>query len=171
MSHPHSTGCMLEPTIQPLALHSCLLRQPASSLPWGQHHNMPKTSLPSVLLPFCHSLRLLPSHYRTTLPALPLPARAVFLARRYLGLGSYAEWDEEARLAFLEAELGGKRPLIPPSMPFSPDAREVMDTLRQACKHSDFATTTYPKLRPWDAWQYAGCTPSAIKQGAGGRWR
>ncbi|GAB4814136.1 hypothetical protein N2152v2_001182 [Parachlorella kessleri] len=62
---------------------------------------------------------------------------------RYLGLGSYAEWDEEARLAFLEAELGGKRPLIPPSMPFSPDAREVMDTLRVAAELGDGCLGAY----------------------------
>ena len=49
---------------------------------------------------------------------------------RHLGLGSYAEWDEDARLAFLTTELQGRRPLIPPAMPFSPDAQEVVDTLK-----------------------------------------
>ena len=34
----------------------------------------------------------------------------------YLGLGSYTEWDEEKRLAFLVNELTGKRPLLPPGM-------------------------------------------------------
>jgi phosphoenolpyruvate carboxylase len=51
---------------------------------------------------------------------------------QHLGLGSYAEWDEDRRLAFLTEELGGKRPLIPPSMPFSPESREVMDTFKVA---------------------------------------
>lgn len=32
----------------------------------------------------------------------------------YLGLGSYKEWDEEKRTAFLLNELTGKRPLLPP---------------------------------------------------------
>ena len=31
---------------------------------------------------------------------------------RYLGLGSYKEWDEEARISFLQSELSNKRPLI-----------------------------------------------------------
>jgi phosphoenolpyruvate carboxylase len=31
---------------------------------------------------------------------------------RYLGVGSYQEWDEDTRLSFLQAELAGKRPLI-----------------------------------------------------------
>lgn len=50
--------------------------------------------------------------------------------RRHLGLGSYGEWEEARRLEWLTAELRGKRPLIPPTMPFSPDAKEVMDTLK-----------------------------------------
>ncbi|KAL4853378.1 Phosphoenolpyruvate carboxylase 2 [Chlorella vulgaris] len=50
----------------------------------------------------------------------------------HLGLGSYAEWDEDKRLAFLSEELGGRRPLIPPAMPFSPDCKEVMETLKVA---------------------------------------
>jgi phosphoenolpyruvate carboxylase len=31
---------------------------------------------------------------------------------QYLGLGSYKEWDEEARISFLQSELSSKRPLI-----------------------------------------------------------
>lgn len=31
---------------------------------------------------------------------------------RFLGIGSYAEWDEKSRVAFLQSELAGKRPLI-----------------------------------------------------------
>ncbi|KAI7840424.1 hypothetical protein COHA_005854 [Chlorella ohadii] len=50
----------------------------------------------------------------------------------HLGLGSYGEWPEEQRLQFLTEELQGRRPLIPPSMPFSPEAKEVMDTLKVA---------------------------------------
>lgn len=32
---------------------------------------------------------------------------------RWLGIGSYAEWDETARLAWLQSELSNKRPLFP----------------------------------------------------------
>ena len=31
---------------------------------------------------------------------------------RWLGIGSYKEWDEEARLSFLQSELANKRPLF-----------------------------------------------------------
>lgn len=34
---------------------------------------------------------------------------------RWLGIGSYAEWDEDARLSWLQSELSNKRPLFPPS--------------------------------------------------------
>lgn len=34
---------------------------------------------------------------------------------RWLGIGSYSEWDETARLSWLSSELSGKRPLFPPS--------------------------------------------------------
>eukprot|EP00899_Mesostigma_viride_P022754 jgi/Mesvir1/3663/Mv14954-RA.1 len=47
---------------------------------------------------------------------------------RHLGLGSYARWDEDARLAWLARELAGRRPLIPVDMPMSDDVREVLDT-------------------------------------------
>jgi hypothetical protein len=85
---------------------------------------------PLLLIAF---LSPLPAHR-----SLPLSRRRSFLprchrfppARRHLGLGSYAEWDEDKRLAFLAEELGGRRPLIPPAMPFSPDCKEVMETLK-----------------------------------------
>ena len=48
----------------------------------------------------------------------------------YLGVGRYAEWEEEKRLNFLITELQGKRPLMPPGTPMSADAREVVATLR-----------------------------------------
>jgi phosphoenolpyruvate carboxylase len=53
---------------------------------------------------------------------------------RYLGLGAYAEWDEAARLAFLQAELGGRRPLIPPELPLEPPQREVLETFRMIAR-------------------------------------
>lgn len=44
-----------------------------------------------------------------------------------VGLGSYASWNEEERIAFLERELEGKRPLIPGSID-APDL--IRETLR-----------------------------------------
>jgi phosphoenolpyruvate carboxylase len=45
-----------------------------------------------------------------------------------LGLGSYAEWDEEARLAFLLRELSSRRPLVPDGLDAAPEVRDVLDT-------------------------------------------
>ena len=47
-----------------------------------------------------------------------------------LGLGSYGDWDEEARLAFLVRELSSRRPLVPANLELSPDVRDVLDTFR-----------------------------------------
>src|SRR6185369_11880497 len=47
-----------------------------------------------------------------------------------LGLGSYAEWDEAARLAFLTKELASRRPLIPEGLDASAEVRDVLDTFR-----------------------------------------
>ncbi|MDH4249362.1 MAG: phosphoenolpyruvate carboxylase, partial [Deltaproteobacteria bacterium] len=55
---------------------------------------------------------------------------------RHLGLGSYAEWEEPRRVAFLSGELAQRRPLVPrtllrlpPEDPaLSPAAREVLET-------------------------------------------
>lgn len=45
----------------------------------------------------------------------------VCAARRYLDLGQYSSWDEEKRIAWLENELNGKRPLIPATMSMTPE--------------------------------------------------
>ncbi len=47
---------------------------------------------------------------------------------RHLGLGSYAQWDEQTRQSFLLNELAGRRPLIPPDLPADAEVREVLDT-------------------------------------------
>lgn len=52
----------------------------------------------------------------------------------HLGMGSYNEWEEDQRLEWLVTELEGRRPLIPPTMPFSPEAQEVIDTLKVAAQ-------------------------------------
>ncbi len=45
-----------------------------------------------------------------------------------LGIGSYAEWDEEQRQQFLAAELRSRRPLIPPDLKLNEDDRDVLET-------------------------------------------
>ena len=47
-----------------------------------------------------------------------------------LGLGAYAQWDEAARLEFLQRELVSARPLIPADLDAPPEVRDVLDTFR-----------------------------------------
>jgi phosphoenolpyruvate carboxylase len=47
-----------------------------------------------------------------------------------LGVGSYAAWHEEQRLAFLERELGNPRPLVPRRFEAAPTVRDVLDTFQ-----------------------------------------
>ena len=49
----------------------------------------------------------------------------------YLGLGRYAEWDEEARLEFLLTELENRRPLLPHHFKSSGETEEVLATCRE----------------------------------------
>lgn len=49
----------------------------------------------------------------------------------YLGLGRYAEWDEEQRLSFLQRELDNRRPLLPGDYRPSADTAEVLATCRE----------------------------------------
>ncbi|MDX1721804.1 MAG: phosphoenolpyruvate carboxylase [Pseudomonas sp.] len=49
----------------------------------------------------------------------------------YLGLGRYAEWDEEARRRFLMTELDNRRPLLPSHFKPSADTAEVLATCRE----------------------------------------
>ncbi|MBT8768574.1 phosphoenolpyruvate carboxylase [Metapseudomonas boanensis] len=48
----------------------------------------------------------------------------------YLGLGAYADWDEDTRLAFLQRELDCRRPLLPAHYRPSADTAEVLATCR-----------------------------------------
>ncbi|UUY06476.1 phosphoenolpyruvate carboxylase [Pseudomonas sp. J452] len=50
----------------------------------------------------------------------------------YLGLGRYAEWDEDARISFLLRELDNRRPLLPPQHRPSAETAEVLATCRVA---------------------------------------
>ena len=47
-----------------------------------------------------------------------------------LGLGAYADWDEDARLAFLIQELANPRPLIPDALITTPEVQDTLDTFR-----------------------------------------
>ncbi|MQM38466.1 Phosphoenolpyruvate carboxylase [wastewater metagenome] len=47
---------------------------------------------------------------------------------RELGLGSYHEWDEDDRQAFLIRELSSRRPLVPREFQPDEEVREVLDT-------------------------------------------
>lgn len=49
----------------------------------------------------------------------------------YLGLGRYADWDEEQRLSFLLRELDSRRPLLPGDYKPSADTAEVLATCRE----------------------------------------
>lgn len=49
----------------------------------------------------------------------------------YLGMGSYADWDEDKRIAFLQAELKNRRPLLPAHFTPQADTAEVLATCRE----------------------------------------
>ncbi|WP_369987838.1 phosphoenolpyruvate carboxylase [Pseudomonas xanthosomatis] len=49
----------------------------------------------------------------------------------YLGLGRYTDWDEERRIAFLQAELKNRRPLLPGHFKPQADTAEVLATCRE----------------------------------------
>jgi phosphoenolpyruvate carboxylase len=55
---------------------------------------------------------------------------------RYLGLGSYSDWDEDTKLSWLQQQLASPRPLIRPGTwndnPgfFSPDAIDTLETFK-----------------------------------------
>lgn len=62
---------------------------------------------------------------------------------RSLGLGDYADWDEQARRAFLLRELGNRRPLIPRNWQPSADVQEVLDTCAVAAEQPARALGAY----------------------------
>lgn len=49
----------------------------------------------------------------------------------YLGLGRYADWDEEQRIDFLQAELKNRRPLLPGHFKPQAETAEVLATCRE----------------------------------------
>ncbi len=62
---------------------------------------------------------------------------------KYLGVGSYAEWDEETKLSWLQAELSSKRPLIrradwENNDSFSDTVKDTLDTFQMISEqHGD----------------------------------
>ncbi|WP_207063887.1 phosphoenolpyruvate carboxylase [Motiliproteus sp. SC1-56] len=62
---------------------------------------------------------------------------------RYYGLGSYAEWSENDKQAFLLRELNDKRPLFPRRWTPSEEAQEVLDTCEIIAHQSREALGTY----------------------------
>lgn len=62
---------------------------------------------------------------------------------RWLGLGSYCDWNEEQRQAFLLAELNNKRPLLAADFVASPDTREVLETCEVIARAPTSSMGTY----------------------------
>jgi len=61
----------------------------------------------------------------------------------YLELGSYGDWDEPTRQAFLIKELQSKRPLLPPDWKPTPESQEVLDTCRTIAQESEDCFANY----------------------------
>ena len=59
-------------------------------------------------------------------------AAALDAMTRHRGLGSYLEWNEARRQAFLTAALRDQSPLAPPDLPADEEVREVLDTFAVA---------------------------------------
>jgi len=51
-----------------------------------------------------------------------------------LDLGSYVDWDEPTRVAFLVRELSSRRPLIPDNLETTTAVRDVLDTFRMIAR-------------------------------------
>ena len=59
---------------------------------------------------------------------------AMTAVTQFLGLGSYDQWSEESKQAFLVRELSERRPLIPHGMPVDTEVQDVFDTFREIAK-------------------------------------
>ena len=72
---------------------------------------------------------------------------AVDAITRHLGMGSYLEWSEEEKQAFLVSELESRRPLIMSTFPaageVSEEVREVLDTFRMLSVQNPESLGTY----------------------------
>lgn len=61
----------------------------------------------------------------------------------FYGLGSYTNWTEEGRQAYLLRELNSKRPLIPADWQPTSDVQEVLDTCRVVAQTAPEALGSY----------------------------
>lgn len=62
---------------------------------------------------------------------------------QYLGMGSYAQWSEQQRQAFLLSELNNKRPLLPNDFQGSADTLEVLNTCVVIANTAEAALGSY----------------------------
>jgi phosphoenolpyruvate carboxylase len=68
---------------------------------------------------------------------------------RYLGLGSYAQWDEDTRMSWLNTELTAKRPLLPKQdltskeFHFSPAVVDCLDTFKMIAEQGEESLGAY----------------------------
>lgn len=70
-------------------------------------------------------------------------AHALDAITRHLGLGSYLEWTEEERIAFLTRELSGRRPLVPRDLPADPVVSDVLGTFAAAAEQGPGSLGVY----------------------------
>ncbi len=72
---------------------------------------------------------------------------AIDAITRYLGMGSYLEWSEEEKQAFLVRELESRRPLIMSTFPgedeVNAEVKEVLDTFRMLSVQNPESLGTY----------------------------
>lgn len=73
----------------------------------------------------------------------PRHEQALAEATQFLGLGNYADWNEQQRLDFLLQELDNPRPLLPDSWPCSDETREVLDTCQVVARERADALGAY----------------------------
>lgn len=73
----------------------------------------------------------------------PRHEQALAEATRYLGLGDYAEWDEQRKVDFLLHELTNPRPLLPEHWPCSDETREVLDACQVVARERADALGAY----------------------------
>jgi phosphoenolpyruvate carboxylase len=69
--------------------------------------------------------------------------QALSAITEHLNLGTYGEWDEDTRLAFLRAELSSQRPLLPRGFSPDEDTADVLDTLAVAAKQGPGSLGAY----------------------------
>ncbi len=73
----------------------------------------------------------------------PRHEQAIAEATDYLGLGDYAQWDEQRKVDFLLHELTNPRPLLPEHWPCSAETREVLDTCKVIARERADALGAY----------------------------